>query len=79
MVDETRKTTPSGPKMYVELNSEKPQNNSLELLETMRSIKAELQSIKSNNEKLLKESREQEELNEILLKNMTEMKQNKNV
>jgi hypothetical protein len=79
MVDETGKTTPSGPEMYVELNNEQPQNNSLELLETMRSIKAELQSIKEDNEKLLKASREQEELNEILLKNMTEMKHNKNV
>jgi hypothetical protein len=65
--------------MYVELNSEQPQDNSLGLLETMRSIKAELQSIKEDNEKLLKASKEQEELNEILLKNMTEMKQNKNV
>jgi hypothetical protein len=65
--------------MYVELNSEQPQKNSLELLETMRSIKAKLQSIKEDNEKLLKASKEQEELNEILLKNMTEMKHNKNV
>jgi hypothetical protein len=40
MMEETGKTTPSGPKMYVELNSEEPQNNSLGLLETMRSIKA---------------------------------------
>ena len=79
MVDKAGKTTPSGPEMYVELNRDQPQNNSLELLETMRSIKAELQSIKSNNEKLLKESREQEELNDILLKNMIEIKQNKNV
>jgi hypothetical protein len=34
----------------------------------MRIIKDELQSIKYNNEKLIKSSREQEELNEILLK-----------
>jgi hypothetical protein len=45
----------------------------------MHSIKEELQSIKEDNEKLLKASKEHEELNEILLKNMTEMKQNKNV
>jgi len=41
-VDETKKTTPSKPDLYVELNGEQPQSNSLELLETMRSIKAKL-------------------------------------
>jgi hypothetical protein len=40
MADKTGKTTPSGPEMYVELNSEKPRDKFLGLLETMRSIKA---------------------------------------
>jgi hypothetical protein len=79
MAKEPRKSTPSGPHMYVELNSEQPQDNSLGLLETMCNIKKELQSIKEDNEKLLKASKEHEELNEILLKNITEIKQNKNV
>jgi hypothetical protein len=80
MVEELGKSTPSGPQMYVELNSEQPQDKSLGLLETMRSIKARnYRASKKIMKKLLKASKEQEELNEILLKNMTEMKQNKNV
>jgi hypothetical protein len=39
---ENRKTTLSGPKMYVELNSEQPQYNSLGFLETLRRIKEKL-------------------------------------
>jgi hypothetical protein len=45
----------------------------------MLNIKVELHSIKEDNENLLKASKEEEDLNEILLRNMTEMKQNKNV
>jgi hypothetical protein len=37
----------------------------------MRSLKEDLESIKEDNERLLKASKEQEELNEIILKNMT--------
>jgi hypothetical protein len=74
-----KKKTLSGQEMYVELNSEKPWDNSIGSLETMRSIKEELQSIKLDNKKLLKTSRKQEELNEILLKNMKKIKHNKNV
>ena len=70
---------PSGPEMHVDLNSEQPQKNSLELLETMRGIETTLQSIKENNEKLLKASKEKVALNGILLKNMTNNKQNKNI
>jgi hypothetical protein len=65
--------------MYVELNSDQPQDISIGLLETMRSLKADLESIKEDNERLLKASKEQEELNEILLKNMTEMKQQRQI
>jgi len=61
--------------VYVELNNEQPQENSIGLLETMRSIKAKLQSGKVDNERLLKASKEHEDLNEIILKNMTNMKQ----
>jgi hypothetical protein len=39
MAEELGKSTPSGPQMYVELNSEQPQDNSIGLLETMCSIK----------------------------------------
>ena len=65
---------PSGPEMHVDLNSEQPHTNSLELFETMRGIETTLQSIKENNEKLLKASKEKEALNGILLKNMTNNK-----
>ena len=74
MAEENGKSTPSGPQMYVELNSEQPHDNSIGLLETMCSIETKLQSIKADNEKILKVSKEQEELNEILLKNMSDMK-----
>jgi hypothetical protein len=65
--------------MHVDLNSEQLQKNSLELLETMRGIQTTMQSIKENNEKLLKASKEKEALNGILLKNMTNNKYNKNI
>jgi hypothetical protein len=54
---------------------EQPKDNLIGLLETMRSIKVELYSIKEDNEKLLKASKEQEKLNDIMLKNVTDMKQ----
>jgi len=44
--------------MYVELNREKREDNSIGLLETMGSIKEELQSIKVDEKKLLKASKE---------------------
>jgi hypothetical protein len=68
------KQNQSGPEMHVDFNNEQPQKNSLELLETMRGIETTLQSIKKDNEKLVKASKEKEELNEILLKNMTDNK-----
>jgi len=68
MAEEPRKSTPSGPQMYTELNNEQPQDNYIGLLETMRRIKEELQSIKENNEKLLNDSKEQEELMKSYLK-----------
>jgi len=60
--------------MYVELNSDQPQDISIGPLETMRSLKAVVESIKTYNERLVKVSKEDEEINEIILKNMTEMK-----
>lgn len=41
------------------------------MIGTMHSIKEDLKSIKEDNEKLLKARAEQEELNEILLKSVT--------
>jgi len=61
--------------MYMEINNEKPQDKSIGLLETVHSTKAELQSIKEDNKKLLEVSKDQEDLNDIILKNMTDMKQ----
>jgi hypothetical protein len=69
-VDEIGKKNQSGPEMNVDFNNEQPQKNSLELLATMRGI----ESIKKDNEKLVKAIKEKEELNEILLKNMTHNK-----
>jgi hypothetical protein len=40
----------------------------------MRSLKVDMESIKAYNEKLLETSKEQEELNKIILKNMIDMK-----
>jgi hypothetical protein len=43
MVDENgKKKTLSGPEIFVEFKKKQPQNNPLEIVETMRSIKAEL-------------------------------------
>jgi len=44
--------------MHVDFNNEQPQKNSLELLETMRGIETTLQSIKKDNEKLVKAIKE---------------------
>jgi hypothetical protein len=79
MAEEPERSTQSEPQMYVELNSDQPQDISIGLLETMRSLKADVESIKTDNERLVKVSKEQEELNEILLKNMTEMKKQRHI
>ena len=60
--------------MYVEMNSDQPQDIPIGPLETMRSLKADVESIKTYNERLVKVSKEDKEINEIILKNMTEMK-----
>ena len=49
------------------------------MLETIQSLKEDLESIKSNNEKLLKAKVDQEEINNILLKSFIEKKQNKQI
>ena len=54
-------------------------DRSLEIMETMCNIKEDIEIIKADNKKLLKNKEEQEEINEILLKFLTNMKQNKNM
>ena len=49
------------------------------MMETMCNIKEYLEIIKVDNEKLLKAKEEQEEINEILLKFLTNRKQNKSM
>ena len=74
MAEEPERSTRREPQMYVELNSDQPQDISIGPLETMHSLKADVESIKTYNERLVKVSKEDEEINEIILKNMTEMK-----
>ena len=45
----------------------------------MKSLKTYLEGIKAYNERLFKASREHEEINEFLLKNMSEMKQERHL
>lgn len=63
------------PKIWVGMSCNQPHDTSIRLLETMKSLKMDLEIIKEDNERLVKASREQEEINEILLKDMSEMKQ----
>ena len=42
------------------------------MIETMRSLKATLESLKGDNVKLLRAKTEQEELNELLLRSLTD-------
>lgn len=63
--------------ILVNLRNKGEQDVHSQMLETMRSLIAHLESIKRDNEKLLKEKVEKEEINEIMLRSLTERKQNK--
>ena len=55
-------------------NSRKDHNTPLGLMDTMRSLKVELDSFKDNNKKMMKAQDEQHEINAILLQNLIEIK-----
>ena len=56
----------------MELENKRQAYVKYEMLETMRSLKEVLKSLKVDNAKLLRAKSKQEELNELLLKNMTD-------
>ena len=60
-------------------NGAREQDIQSEMLETMHSLKEDLESIIDDNEKLLKTKVDQEEINKILLKSITCKKQNRQV
>ena len=55
-----------------ELEHKRWTNVQFNMLETMRSLKADLESLKADNAKLLMVTYEQEELNELFIKNFNE-------
>ena len=57
MDNELDRSSQIGPKMYVELNIDQPQDISIRLLEIMRSLKENLQSLNAYNERPLKASK----------------------
>lgn len=63
----------------MDLGNKRYQDLLSEMLETIRSMKTYLKIFKDDNYKLLKEKVEQEEINEILLKSLTEKKQHRHV
>ena len=57
---------------FVELGEKHNADMQLEMLETMRSLKADMESLKADNLKLMNTKLDQEEINELILKNLTE-------
>ena len=55
----------------VDFGNKKELDISTKMMEIMNNPKVDLESIKEDNEKLLKDKTEQEEINEILLKSLT--------
>ena len=58
--------------IYIELEHKRRANVHFDMLETMRSLKANLESSKADNAKLLRVKYEQEELNELFIKKFNE-------
>ena len=58
--------------IYIELEHKRRANVQFDMIETMRSLKADLESLKADNSKLLMVTYEQEELNELFIKNFNE-------
>ena len=61
---------------FVELGAKHNANTQSEMLETMRSLKADMESIKEYNLKLMNAKSDQEEINELILKILTEPQKN---
>ena len=58
--------------IFWELEHKRRANVQFDMLETMRSLKADLESLKADNAKLLMVTYEQEELNELFIKKFNE-------
>ena len=58
--------------LFVELGSKRNVDLHSEMLETMRSLKADMESIKADNLILMNTKSDQKEINELILKILTE-------
>ena len=64
--------------LYVELESKCNAEIELEMLETMRSLKDVIDSLKADNVKLMNAKSDEEEINELILKCLTDQALQKN-
>ena len=62
--------------LFVELGSKRNVDVQSEILETMRGLKADIESLKADNIILMNAKSDQEEINEIILKSLTEPPKN---
>lgn len=63
--------------IWVDLGNKRENYISSKMLKIMRSLKADLESIKVDNENLLKKKEEHEEINDFFPKSLTENRQTK--
>ena len=63
--------------LFVELGTNRNADMQSEMLETMRILKADMESLKADNLKLMNTKSSQEEINELILKILTEPPKNK--
>ena len=61
--------------IWMDLGNKREKDIPSQMIETMHSMEAYLESIKANNKKMLKVKVDQDKINETLLKNLTENKQ----
>ena len=64
-------SVPENASLYVELEAKRNTKIQLEMLETMRNLKADLDSLKVDNVKLMNAKSDQEEINGLILKSLT--------
>ena len=63
---------------YVELEARRNADMKLQMLEMMMRLKTDLESLKVDNLKLMNAKSDQEEINELLLKSLTNPPKNNN-
>ena len=62
--------------LYIELGVKCDADMQSNMLETMRSLKADLEILKADNLKLMNAKSDQEEINDLILKNLTDPPKN---